>query len=119
MHTKKVMIVEDEAITALFLERNISKLGYAVCHVTDTGEDAVSFAQNNPIDCVIMDIRLKGPMDGIDAGASINHSIPIIYYSAFVDKETMNRLRAQPHHAILEKPASFEDIAQTIAEAVH
>lgn len=119
MHTKNVMIVEDEAITALFLARNVSKLGYAVCHVTDTGEDAVSYAQNNPIDCVIMDIRLKGPMDGIDAAANINRGIPIIYYSAFVDREIMERVKSRPHHAILEKPASFEDIAQSIAAAIH
>lgn len=119
MSGKNVMIVEDEAITALYLERNIAKLGYDVCHVTDTGEDAVSYASDHKIDCIIMDIRLKGAMDGIDAAAVINRGIPIIYYSAFVDSETMDRVKAKPYYTILEKPAPIEVIARNIASAVN
>ncbi|MFW5735497.1 MAG: response regulator [Oceanidesulfovibrio sp.] len=119
MSGKNVMIVEDEAITALYLERNVTKLGYDVCHVTDTGEDAVLYANDHTIDCIIMDIRLKGPMDGIDAGQAINRGIPIIYYSAFVDKETMTRVKSTPHYSIIEKPASFELIARSLERAVN
>ncbi|TVM15632.1 response regulator [Oceanidesulfovibrio indonesiensis] len=119
MNPKNVMIVEDEAITALYLERNIARLGYDVCHVTDTGEDAISYAREHDIDCIIMDIRLKGAMDGIDAAAIINRGIPVIYYSAFVDAETMGRVQSQPHSAFLEKPAPFEMIARSIESAVN
>ena len=65
--TRQVLIVEDEAILAASIERRLQKLGYRVAAITDSGEEAIQIAaQNNP-DLVLMDIKLNGQMDGIEA----------------------------------------------------
>jgi len=65
----KLMIVEDEAIAALFLRSTLERLGYAVTSVVDNGEQAVQQAADERPDVVLMDIRLRGSMDGVEAAS--------------------------------------------------
>ena len=81
MSKPTILIVEDEAIIAADLASKLGKLSYEVIGTTARGEDAVEMACSLKPDIVLMDIRLKGSMDGIEAAEEIRrrHSAPVIY----------------------------------------
>ena len=85
---KKIMIVEDEAITALNIRFVIEKAGYSVIDVIDSGEAAVEKAANDDVDLILMDIMLSGAMSGIDAVREIRkkRNIPVVYMTANSDQ---------------------------------
>jgi CheY-like chemotaxis protein len=85
-----VFIVEDEAVVARDLERSLDRLGYASTGWATSGEDALAKVAAEPPDLVLMDIRLKGAMDGIEAAARIRneYGIPVVFVTAFADEET-------------------------------
>ncbi|EPR37266.1 response regulator receiver protein [Desulfovibrio sp. X2] len=115
---KNVMIVEDEAITAMYLQKEISGMGLNVCCVADTGRKAIDYASSNQVDVILMDIRLKDNIDGINAAMIINNNIPVIFHTAFADEETMARASQTRPVAILEKPASLAQIRESISRAL-
>ena len=105
----RVLIVEDEAIIALDLKYRLRRLGYEVVGCTDTGEDAIWYACAMQPDLVLMDIQLKGPIDGIQAACQIheNIDIPVIFTSAQNDLATeMQIAKARPLFSMgfLSKP---------------
>jgi CheY-like chemotaxis protein len=105
----RVLIVEDEAIIALDLKYRLRRLGYEVVGCTDTGEDAIRYARAMQPDLVLMDIQLKGPIDGIQAACQIheNIDIPVIFTSAQNDLATeMQIAKARPLFSMgfLSKP---------------
>ena len=105
----RVLIVEDEAIIALDLKYRLRRLGYEVVGCTDTGEDAIRYACAMQPDLVLMDIQLKGPIDGIQAACQIreNIDIPVIFTSAQNDLATeMQIAKARPLFSMgfLSKP---------------
>ena len=105
----RVLIVEDEAIIALDLKYRLRRLGYEVVGCTDTGEDAIRYACAIQPDLVLMDIQLKGPIDGIQAACQIreNIDIPVIFTSAQNDLATeMQIAKARPLFSMgfLSKP---------------
>ncbi|WP_035104617.1 response regulator [Desulfohalovibrio reitneri] len=112
--SKRVMIVEDEAVTAMFLEHELTQGGFEVPHVADTGRGAITYAEGNPLDAIIMDIRLKDDVDGIEAARVINRGIPVIYHSAYADDETITRARETNPADFLEKPAPPESILASL-----
>lgn len=116
---KRVMIVEDEAITAMYLENELSSMGLHVCCVADTGRKAIDYAATHrEIDVILMDIRLKDDIDGINAAQMINRNIPVIFHTAYADNETMERAGKLNPVAVLEKPAPISVIRTTIAKAL-
>lgn len=116
---KRVMIVEDEAITAMYLENELSSMGLHVCCVADTGRKAIDYAATHrEIDVILMDIRLKDDIDGINAAQMINRNIPVIFHTAYADNETMERVGKLNPVAVLEKPAPISVIRTTIAKAL-
>ncbi|HNY12905.1 MAG TPA: response regulator, partial [Candidatus Wallbacteria bacterium] len=72
--TISVLIVEDEAFSALYLEDALSIAGYTICDTVATGEGAVAIAENKTPDIILMDIRLAGEIDGIEAASRIRQS---------------------------------------------
>ncbi|MCK9151500.1 PAS domain S-box protein [Methanobacterium alcaliphilum] len=105
----KVLIVEDESITALQLKKKILSWGFDVVGIAAYGEEAIEKALETNPDIILMDVILKGDMDGIGAAERIkdNLTIPIIYLTAFTDKATMERAKfTEPANYIL-KP--FDD----------
>jgi len=90
------MIVEDEAIIAMETESQLKSLGYEVTSIVDTGEKAIKKAEIDKPDLILMDIRIKGDMDGIDAAEIIRNrfGIPIVFSTAYLDK-------AEPHYTQL------------------
>jgi CheY-like chemotaxis protein len=82
---KQILVVEDEQIVARDLKRLLTKLGYVALGPVTSGLDAIQVAAEKLPDLVLMDIRLEGPMDGVEASAQIfsHRQVPIIYLTAF------------------------------------
>jgi two-component system response regulator len=114
----KVLIVEDEAITALMLRTEVTELGLEVIDVADTGKSAIASARRQRPDAILMDIRLKDEVDGIEAAKIINDNIPVIYHTAFVDAATRDRAMTTKPVDFLEKPATSTQIASSLAKAL-
>lgn len=121
MEKCRILIVEDEAIIAMELRETLTHLGYTVVGNELRGEDAVRTAGRLRPDVVLMDIRLKGPMDGIEAADRIarRYDIPVIYTTAHSDRETLSRaIRSQPYGYII-KPYNERDLYSNIEMALH
>lgn len=86
----RLLIVEDEAIVAADIEERLSRIGYKIEAIADTGEEAVALATQRKPDLVLMDIILKGAMRGTDAAARISNElkIPVVYLTANADDST-------------------------------
>ncbi|MCC7450850.1 MAG: response regulator [Anaerolineae bacterium] len=110
MSSARIMVVEDEGIVALDIRNKLRRMGYSVTGIADSGEDAVIMALDTKPDLVLMDIRLKGEMDGIEAARQIRkqYSIPVVYLTAYADTTTRRRADATGPAAYLLKP--FDDI---------
>jgi hypothetical protein len=120
MSPAKVLIVEDEAIAALALEKILKKLGYMVCAKTPTGEEAIEVSEGCDPDVVIMDIRLAGKLDGIDAALRIKENrrdVAVIFVSAFSDEPTRERAKAANPLAFISKPLDVRLLERTLEGA--
>ncbi len=100
-----ILIVEDEALSAMLLSRQLQSFGYQICAAVATGEKAISACQEKKIDLVLMDIRLAGAMDGIEAAEHIrkiskDKLLPIIFMTGYQD----NAIRNQAMHV---KPIEY------------
>ncbi|MCP4631777.1 MAG: response regulator, partial [candidate division Zixibacteria bacterium] len=93
MEKAKILIVEDEAIIAMEMENQLQELGYEVTSIVDTGEKAIQKAEEDRPNLILMDIRIKGEMDGIDAAEVIRNrfGIPVIFSTAYLDEERIER----------------------------
>lgn len=116
----RILIVEDEAITAMHLEAVLEELGHDVCAIEATGEGAITAAARHLPDLVLMDVRLAGRMDGIAAAATIRngYGIPSLIVTAFVDPGTRQRLSDCLPLGVISKPYSVNEIRQTLAGLV-
>jgi CheY-like chemotaxis protein len=82
---KRILVVEDEAIITADLRNKVERLGYVVCGTAFSGEDAIQKADDTAPDLVLMDIRLRGEMTGLEAGSQIRQrrKVPVIYITAY------------------------------------
>lgn len=114
MENKKVLIVEDEMIIALLIERMVNDLGYEVVAKAVSGEDAVTAATEYNPDVVLMDIRLQGEIDGIEAMSIIRQerSVPVIYISGNTDK--FNQVEESDRVNFLSKPITASDLSRSL-----
>jgi CheY-like chemotaxis protein len=119
MEQVSVLIVEDEAIVALDTQELLQGLGYGVCGIASSGEEAVEKAAAVRPDLVLMDIWLKGEMDGIEAADRIIPlSIPVIYATAHSDPTTLERaMRTRPSGYVL-KPFGETELRVAIEVAL-
>jgi DNA-binding NtrC family response regulator len=119
MSIKNILIVEDDIILSMLNRRIVELLGHKVVKVIKSGEEAIDFAINNDIDVILMDIRLKGKIDGIDALIEINKfkPLPAIYVTGNSDEETRSRAEKTNMLAFCIKPFSYEELEQIIGKA--
>jgi CheY-like chemotaxis protein len=91
----KIMIVEDENIIALDIRSILEELGYMVSSIVSSGEESIQEASKIKPDLVLMDVKLKGNLDGLSAGETIykQFRIPIVYLTAYSDQATINRIK--------------------------
>lgn len=115
----RLMIVEDDAIGALFLEQSLRELGYEVCAVVDSAPAALTAAERTRPDFVLMDIRLARGTDGVEAAREIRerYGIGSMFLTAHSDPATLTRARAADPLAFLIKPYSPRELGSAIAVA--
>jgi PAS domain S-box-containing protein len=121
MRNSKILIVEDEGLTAMELQQKLKFWGYDVPSFAFSKKEAVMKAKKIHPDLILMDIVLKGEGDGIDATVEINNflNVPIIYLTAYDDKETMKRVQiVEPSDYIL-KPYKDSELHESIERALN
>jgi len=117
----QVLLVEDELIVAEDLRRRLSGMGHTVVGVVTTGEDAVRKSEQVHPDLVLMDISLRGDMDGVEAARIIQEKtgIPIVYVTGHGDPDTMQRAKATAGFAFVLKPVDDRELQYIIEMALH
>jgi 1,2-diacylglycerol 3-beta-glucosyltransferase len=112
---ERILIVEDEAITALDLKYSLEELGYEIIDTVDTGQAAIDTAAEKTPDVVLMDIKLKGDMEGIEAAAVISQwHIPIIYLTANTDIDTFEKSNVNGSYGFVSKPYDINKLDKTL-----
>jgi CheY-like chemotaxis protein len=113
----RIVIVEDEAITAVHLATRLRRLGYEVVAQARSGPQAIQQALALHPHVVLMDIHVRGPMDGVDAARHIQAAapIPVVYMSAQADAATLKRLQATTQAAgFVPKPIHLPTLHATL-----
>ncbi|OHD18964.1 MAG: two-component system response regulator [Spirochaetes bacterium GWB1_59_5] len=121
MNNERVLIVEDEKIIAIDLQRRLERFGYSVVGMAGEGREAVALALELEPDIILMDIMLAGGMDGVEAAKTIKASkdIPFIFLTAYTDEKTLERAKeVQPYGYIL-KPFKERELYTTIDIALY
>ncbi len=121
MADTSVMLVEDEIIVAADVKNRLENMGYSVLGIFDTGEEAIEKAGELKPNLVLMDIVLKGEMDGIDAAQKIRelYDIPIIYLTAYSDEKTLERAKVTEPFGYVLKPFEDREIQSAIEMAIY
>lgn len=116
----RILIVEDDSIIALTIEGRLKNLGFEVVGRASRGSDAIEKAAALLPDLVLMDIHLKGPMDGIEAAASIYgiYNIPVVFLTAFSDETTLKRAQKTSPFGYIVKPFNDDVLRVTITMAL-
>jgi CheY-like chemotaxis protein len=116
----KILVVEDEGIVALDLGMTLQQMGYIVTGAATSGEEAVQMAIETMPDLVLMDICLRGQMDGIEASREIRQrlGVPIIFLTAFADEKTIQRAESVMPAGFLRKPFVESELLETIKAAI-
>jgi CheY-like chemotaxis protein len=116
----RVLIVEDDTIVAFAMQRDLEARGYAIAASTDKGEDAVLLAETLEPDLVLMDVRLRGRIDGVEAAEAIRARLgtPILFVTAHADGAIRARIGALPDASVLAKPYTADQLERAIASAL-
>lgn len=121
MANARILIVEDESIVAMDIQQSLAGMGYTVAGVVAFGEEAVEQAGALKPDLILMDVMLKGAMDGIEAAERIRqeHSIPVVYLTAYTDDDTLRRAKMTEAFGYLLKPFEDRELRTTIEMALY
>jgi CheY-like chemotaxis protein len=120
MPLARILIVEDEMIVVMELRARLKDSGYAVAAVATSGKEAIEKAIQTRPDLVLMDIRLKGEMNGIKTAQEIQAhlDIPVVYLTALADDNTLQRAKIrEPLHYVV-KPFDEKELLKTIKTAL-
>ena len=117
----KILIVEDEYIVALDIKSHIQRMGHPVVGIAGTGHKAIELAVDMQPDLILMDIQLRGPLDGIDTATLIRDKlgIPIVYLTAFTDANTLERASTTQPLGYIIKPYQGRELDATIKMALY
>ncbi len=112
MKTSTILVVEDENIVAKDLQNRLRRLGYAVPELASSGEDAIRKASANRPDLVLMDIGLRGKIDGIEAAQQIyaRLHIPVVFLTAYADDSTIRRAKVVKPFGYIGKPLEDQEL---------
>lgn len=117
----RILVVEDETIVAMDIVATLRRLGYEVAGMVGTGAAAIESARSLKPDLILMDIRLKGPIDGIEAATAIHQEqqTPIIFLTAHADADTVERSKGAAPHGYLVKPFDEPTLHRVLEIALH
>lgn len=116
-----ILVVEDETIVAKDIQCTLARLGYKVPATATSGEEAVRKAGEIQPDLVVMDIVLRGPMDGVETARELRtrFDVPIVYLTAYADDHTLQRAKDTAPAGYLLKPFQPSELRPTIEMALH
>lgn len=116
-----VLIVEDERIVAKDLQQTLGGLGYDAFDIASSADEALSKASLRCPDVVLMDIRIAGALDGIDAAQVLRQrfGIPVVYLTAHADEATLERAKQTEPYGFLVKPLRVSELRSTLEIALH
>jgi two-component system cell cycle sensor histidine kinase/response regulator CckA len=117
----KILIVEDEGIIAGHISSRLLRTGYEVCGIAESSEEALAKIAELSPELILMDIRIKGSMDGVETAAKLreHYDIPVIYLTAHTDQQTIDRAKVTGAFGFLTKPIHHTSLATAIEMAVH
>lgn len=117
----RIMVVEDDAIVASQLQRILHKMDFASIGPVATGGEAIELALRELPDCILMDIKLKGELSGIETADLIHKKaeIPVIYLTAYADHETIERSKDSHTYGFLTKPIRDKELGAMIETAIY
>lgn len=116
-----VLVVEDESIVSKDIQHSLAKLGYEVVGAAATGEKAIELARTERPDVVLMDIMLKGEMNGVEAADIIKKELklPVIFLTAYADEATLNKAKITEPYGYIIKPFKEIDLHTSIEMAIY
>jgi PAS domain S-box-containing protein len=119
--THRILIVEDDAVLAIELQETLTQLGYQVCGLAATGKAAVESALVQKPDIILVDIRLRGTMTGIQAVEIIHQqvNIPVVYLTAFADEALLQQAKITDAYAYLVKPVRERELRAGLEMALY
>src|SRR4029450_11132106 len=117
----RILVVEDQRLIAADIENTLKKLGYVVVGSVSSGEDAIRESDRLRPELVLMDVRLRGEMDGIQAAEIIRDrfTVPVVYLTAYADEETILRAKKTTPFGYLVKPFNERELRATIEIAFY
>ena len=115
-----ILIVEDEQIIAIDTRSILENLGYKVTAIVSSGEKTLEKLKECHVDLVLMDIKIKGDLDGIETTKMISEQfdIPVIYMSAYADQTTLELAKNTDVYGFIVKPVSRKQLQSTIEMAL-
>jgi len=115
-NVQRVLIVEDDMIISLVMEKMLTRLGHKILDKVVTGEEAIERAKELRPDIILMDIRLNGEIDGIDAMREIQKKspIPVVYVTGNTDQQSRDRAEATDYVDFLIKPISQNELDRSL-----
>lgn len=121
MGQTQILVVEDESIVAKDIQKSLQILNYDVCAVVSSGKEAIEKVKENYPDLVLMDIVLKGKMDGVEAAKEIrnNFNVPVVYLTAHADERTLERAKITEPFGYIIKPFEDRDLRTAIEMALY
>jgi two-component system, response regulator PdtaR len=113
---KKILIVEDEGLIAADIQGTLAGLGYLKPVIASSGEEALRCARSTPFDLVLMDIRLRGALDGISTAQAMKQelAVHVVYLTALSDEETLKRAQLTEPFGYIVKPVRAADLHTTV-----
>jgi DNA-binding NarL/FixJ family response regulator len=119
-HLPRALIVEDEALIGEELRERLSRLGFLVIGSVDSAEEGIAIATRERPELVLMDIRLKGQKDGVQAAKEIRLQVDvsIVYLTAHSDRATVERAKQTDHDGFILKPFHRRELQSTIEVAM-
>lgn len=116
----KVLIVEDEVLVAEDIAGDLTKDGFEVSSIATSGEEALAAIEKNPPHLILMDINIKGKIDGIETAEMVNnnYNIPIIYVTSNTSSQFVSRALDTSPHAFISKPYNHQDLIIAIELAI-
>lgn len=117
---RTVLVVEDDPLSARVAVKILERLGYGVCAVVETGEEAIALATARLPHVVLMDINLAGSMDGVMAARAIIEAVgaPVIFLTAAIDRDIMDRVAATGAAGYIQKPVKLLDLKANLEMAI-
>jgi len=121
MEKPRILVVEDEFIVAFELRTALEEMGYSVCGVVSSGEEAIEVAERERPDCVLMDVSVKGPVDGVEAALRIRSrlGIPTAFLTGYPVEEVMSRARDAEPYGCFVKPLDYEELESFLQTFFH